>query len=137
MVHSPQISVIIPHYNDLARLDICLTALENQTLAADQFEIIVADNHSPVGAEAVATVIRNRARLIDAPVPGAGPARNAGVQYAKAEILAFTDCDCIPDPAWLEQGLAALKAADFAGGRMKVLIPADHPMNGLMVEPRL
>jgi GT2 family glycosyltransferase len=40
-----------------------------------------------------------------------GPAssRNAAARLANAEILAFTDSDCRPDPRWLEEGIAALR----------------------------
>ena len=49
------------------------------------------------------------------PQPGPGPARNRGVALARAEILAFLDADCIPDPGWLAAILAAF-AADPACG---------------------
>jgi len=117
-----RVSVIIPHYNDLALLDVCLGALERQTFPADQREIIVADNASPQGAEAVAKVIANRARLVVVPQKGAGPARNGGVAVSRGEILAFTDSDCLPDGDWLSQGVGALSRYDFVGGRVDVLV---------------
>jgi glycosyltransferase involved in cell wall biosynthesis len=46
------------------------------------------------------------------PLAGAhGPAaaRNAGWRAARAEIIAFTDDDCIPAPGWLRAGLAAFE----------------------------
>jgi GT2 family glycosyltransferase len=127
MTKAPTISVIVPHYNDLARLDICLSALERQTYPADNVEIIVSDNASSCGPEAVRTAIAGRARLTVTPEPGAGAARNGGVELARGQILAFTDCDCQPEPDWLTQGLAALEHYDFVGGAMKVLV--DDPAN--------
>lgn len=117
---STRLSVVIPHYNDLRGLDACLSAIGRQTLRPD--EVIVADNASPQGERAVADVIAGRARLVVVPERGAGPARNGGVAVAAGEILAFTDSDCVPEPAWLEQGLAALATADFVGGAMRVLV---------------
>lgn len=127
---SPKVSVIVPHFNDLERLDRCLAALADQSMAATDYEIIVADNNSSVGLAAVAAVVGGRARVTVAMTPGAGPARNAGAEVARGDILAFTDSDCVPDRRWLEHGIAALAAADFVGGRMEVLVPSDRPMTG-------
>jgi cellulose synthase/poly-beta-1,6-N-acetylglucosamine synthase-like glycosyltransferase len=50
-VSAPLISVIIPHHDDLANLERCLTFLAAQTLPQAQFEVIVADNNSRCGIE--------------------------------------------------------------------------------------
>ena len=121
-----RISVIVPHYNDLARLDRCLASLTDQTIPADAFEIIVADNNSPCGIARVAELVGNRARLIVCTVPGAGPARNTGVKHANGEFLAFVDADCIASPLWLEQGIAALtdpqNRSEIIGGQVDVSV---------------
>jgi len=124
------VSVIIPHYDDLARLDLCLAALEAQDLPRDAFEIVVADNASPAGLAAVEAVAGGRARVVLAAEKGAGPARNAGVAASKAPLLAFTDCDCVPAPGWLSAGLAALETCDLAGGRMVVSVTDERAMTG-------
>ena len=116
----PRVSVIVPHYNDLSGLNACLVALGTQSRRAH--EIIVADNASPQGQAAVVAAIAGRARLVVVHERGAGPARNGAVRDATGDILAFTDSDCIPDPDWLANGLAALDGCDFAGGRMRVLV---------------
>lgn len=118
----PRVSVIVPHYRDLDRLSLCLDSLDRQTYPRDRFEIIVADNASPEGEAAVAAVVRGRAKLVIVREKGAGPARNGGVAQASGEILAFTDCDCVADPDWLAAGVGALAHADFAGGRVKVMV---------------
>jgi glycosyltransferase involved in cell wall biosynthesis len=92
------------------------------------YEIIVADNASPQGEKALADLIADRATLVIVPEKGAGPARNGGVAIARGEILAFTDSDCLPDPRWLEQGVAVLERFDIVGGRMNVLIDHDGPL---------
>ncbi|MDQ4420033.1 glycosyltransferase [Sphingobium sp. DEHP117] len=128
---APGISVVVPHYNDLERLDRCLAAISKQTMPRDAFEIIVADNNSPCGMAAVERAVAGRARIVTAMTPGAGPARNAGAEAAQGKILAFTDSDCVPAPEWLERGVAALgQGADFLGGGMTVLVPGGRPMSG-------
>jgi GT2 family glycosyltransferase len=121
-VSKPGVSVVVPHFHDLASLDRCLECLGRQTWPADDVEIIVADNNSPEGLDAVAKVVAGRARLTLVPEAGAGPARNGGVALAKGAILAFTDCDCRPEPGWLAAGVRALGAHDIVGGAMTVLV---------------
>jgi glycosyltransferase involved in cell wall biosynthesis len=117
----PAVTVIVPHYSDLNRLDRCLVALVGQTYPRDQFEIVVADNGSPEGAEAVVKVIAGRARMVVVKERGPGPARNGGVAQARGRYLAFTDSDCLPEPQWLAEGVAALREFDLVGGGMEVL----------------
>ena len=86
----PLISVVVPVFNDEARLAGCLDALAMQTWPASHREVIVVDNGSvpPVALRAGA------ARVIVERRPGSYAARNAGVAAAAGEILAFTDADC-------------------------------------------
>jgi glycosyltransferase involved in cell wall biosynthesis len=116
------VSVIIPHLNDLSGLEACLSRLTGQTFPTDAYQIIVADNGSTCGAEAVRKVINGRGVLVEVPDKGAGPARNGGIAAAKGSLLAFTDSDCQPDPHWLAEGVKALSEFDFVGGRMEVLV---------------
>lgn len=121
----PRISVIIPHFNDLKGLQACLQLLAQQTLDRSQFEVIVADNNSSIGIEAIRAAVGHLAIVVPAPEQGAAPARNAGVAAAQAGILAFIDSDCQPAADWLEQGLKAIAEADVIGGCMTVI--ADKP----------
>ncbi len=117
-----RVSIVMPHFNDRENLDVCLGLLEQQTFPRERTEIVVADNGSACGIEAVRETVRGRARVIEATERGAGPARNAGVLASTGEALAFIDSDCRPDPRWLEEGLKALRSADFVGGRVDVLV---------------
>ena len=118
----PRISVVIPHFDDLTNLDKCLSALERQTVPAESFEIIVADNISTCGREHVERAISGRAALVSVSERGAGPTRNGGAAAARGEILAFTDSDCVPALDWLAEGVAALANYDFVGGRVTVSV---------------
>ncbi|MEO8723322.1 MAG: glycosyltransferase [Sphingobium sp.] len=126
----PLVSVIVPHYQDLAGLNRCLASLCAQSYPRDNCELIVADNNSPIGRTAVEEAIAGRARLVIATTKGAGPARNCGVSHAKGTLLAFIDSDCVAEPTWLQKGLAALKNYDFAGGKVEVHVTHDHAMSG-------
>lgn len=124
------ISVIIPHFNDLSGLDRCLTALAGQVAVPHRHAVIVADNGSDCGLDAVARLAGDRARVVAAPDRGAGPARNAAVAASDGTILAFIDSDCVAGPDWLAHGVAALAEADFVGGRVDVLVDHDGPLTG-------
>lgn len=123
-----EISVIIPHYEDVDNLVRCVGMLRAQTIDAARFEIVVADNNSPIGIDVVRQAVGTLARVIEAPEQGAGPARNAAVAASTGAVLAFIDSDCRPRPDWLERGLAALRSTDMVGGRVDIVAtdPA-HP----------
>jgi glycosyltransferase involved in cell wall biosynthesis len=116
------VSVIVPHLDDYDNLDACLKLLEAQSFPGDRTEIIVADNGSSWGFDAVCRLVGSRGRVIDVAERGAGPARNAAVRVSRGEALAFIDSDCRPDKRWLEEGLAELRHADIAGGHVDVLV---------------
>ncbi len=126
----PRVSVVIPHYQDLGGLKLCLDSLTRQTFPKDQFEIVVSDNASPVGEAAVAEVVNGRAQLVTCTDKGAGPNRNAGVAASRGAILAFIDSDCVAEPQWLEKGVEGLSHFDFVGGRVKVLVDDPARMTG-------
>ncbi len=92
-------------------------------------EIIVADNLSVAGADAVRACIAGRARMVEAAQPGAGPARNCAVAASRAPVLAFIDSDCVADPGWLARGRAALGRWDVVGGRVDVFVEHDGPLS--------
>jgi GT2 family glycosyltransferase len=112
------ISVIIPHYNDLEGLRACIAGLRRQSFPFARMEVIVADNNSACGLEAVAAVA-DGCRVVHAPIQGAGPARNAGVAASTCDILAFIDSDCQPSSQWVEEGMRALRDYDFVGGEVE------------------
>jgi glycosyltransferase involved in cell wall biosynthesis len=125
-----QISVIIPHFNQLAALDMCLASLEGQSLPRDRFEILVVDNGSSGGIEPIEAMVGARARLLVERTKGAGPARNRGAREAAGEVFAFIDADCSASPHWLEEGLTGLKQFDIVGGRVDVSVRDETDMSG-------
>ncbi len=127
----PLVSVVIPHYNSLPELKNCVSLLERQTFRRDRFEIIVADNNSSCGMDAVRGAAP-AAKVIHANQQGAGPARNAGVAASEGSILAFIDSDCLPNLDWIEKGVAGIQAYDFVGGR--VIVTGEDPLRPTPIE---
>lgn len=119
----PDVTVVIPHLNDAARLAVCLGALAAQRLAPGQsFEVLVVDNGSKEPPAALVAGFPAM-RLVAEPVPGPGPARNRGIALAAAPVVAFLDSDCIPDAGWLAAllaGFAADPACMVQGGAVEI-----------------
>ena len=109
---APEVSVVIPSHARRLRLRWLLNALEEQTLEPERFEVIVVHDYDAATAAAALEDHPLRCSgVLDhlAIEPGTGsPARqrNLGWRAARAPLIAFTDDDCRPDPAWLERLLA-------------------------------
>jgi GT2 family glycosyltransferase len=126
------VSVILPHYNDLENLKLCVSLLLKQSFPRERFEIIVAENNSKCGIDAVIAACGPDVRVIPAPIQGAAEARNTAIAASRGEILAFIDSDCRPALDWLERGVAALEKADLVGGRVEVTVT--DPLHPTAVE---
>lgn len=120
---TPDVSVIVPVYNQASDLFDCLRALQFQSYGmrlSNPIDIIVVDNG--FDAEIVDMIkLFPFATYTFEPQPGSYAARNRGIRAARSEILAFLDADCVPAPDWLERGLAAVQALPgpgFVGGRV-------------------
>lgn len=115
-------SVVISTHNRPARLEALLQALNRQTVAPDEFEVVLVDDGSgPATAEILQREL-NRGKLALEVITRAvrrGPAtaRNQGWRAATAPVVAFTDDDCEPTPEWLEAGLRT--AAEHNGAMIQ------------------
>ncbi len=110
------ISVIIPARNEAARIGHCLASLRAQTLAPDDYEVLVVDNGSDDDTVAIAAVFG--AQVIPMPSGTVSALRNRAAQIARGSVLAFIDADCVADPNWLTGGLAALADGGVAVGNL-------------------
>jgi glycosyltransferase involved in cell wall biosynthesis len=109
----PTFSVIVPAFNAAATLDACLAALSRQTVGADAYEVIVADDGSTDGSAAIAR--RHGVTVLELAHAGAAAARNEGARRARGQILLFTDADCEPLEDWIERMVAPFANAEVAG----------------------
>ena len=103
---SIRISVVVPTYNSVDTLSLCLDALLSQDLDSNKYEIIVVDDGSTDNTEEVVARYLNKSPTISyhkKPNSGPAAARNLGAQRACGAILAFTDADCEPSHDWLTQ----------------------------------
>jgi len=85
------ISVIIPTFN---RVVLLRRAIESVLAAVEDIdEIIVVDDGSTDGTEALVNSFGDRIRYIKTPNRGAGAARNTGIKTSSHDLVAFADSD--------------------------------------------
>lgn len=113
----PLISVIIPVYKVEAYLCPCVESVLAQTY--QNIEIILVDDGSPDNCPRICdeyAASDPRIRVIHKENGGLSSARNAGIEAAKGEFLAFLDSDDLWSPLFLERLYQAIAEtdADFA-----------------------
>ena len=94
MSQLPLISVIVPVYKVEAYLDKCLDSLTKQTY--QNLQIILVEDGSPDGSGAICDAWAekdSRITVIHQENRGGGAARNAALDAAKGDLLAFVDSD--------------------------------------------
>ncbi len=109
----PLVTVVVPTRNRPARVKRLLRVLEHQSLPPEQFQVIVVDDSSTDDTWAALRAAQqssplNLRVLRTQRHSGPAAARNLGWREASAPVVAFTDDDCLPEPKWLEAGLANL-----------------------------
>jgi glycosyltransferase involved in cell wall biosynthesis len=119
---STVVDVVVPVFNDQVRLLLLLEALGRQTLPATAFRVTVVDNGSIPAIRLPAVPFA--CEPLHCARPGSYAARNAAWPRTKAAWVAFTDSDCLPEPDWLERGLAATRTMDADGDAPRLLAGA-------------
>ena len=131
-----EVSVVIPTFRRPDLLQRCLQPLLQQSFDAGRYEVIVVDDGQTEDTralvEAMATQAQGRPRLRYLRPQGTrGPAaaRNRGWRAAEGEVIAFTDDDTVPDPHWLHEGWAAMRARPGRPALRGLLrVPVDGPL---------
>ena len=94
------LSLIIPSYNCMGYLDETIGSVISQPL--DDVELIIVDDGSVDGTaeklDACRDALKGKARILLREHGGVSSARNAGIEAASGEWVAFMDCDdCLMD----------------------------------------
>ena len=95
-------TVVVPYYQAPEALALTLAGLEGQTYPRELFEVVVVDDGSDPPLE-LAPPTPLRVRVIHQEDLGFGlaRARNNGARVASGDIIAFLDCDMVPEAEWL------------------------------------
>ncbi|MBV0923320.1 glycosyltransferase [Halomicroarcula limicola] len=130
---APTVSVIVPVYDDPEGVDRTLRTLTEQAVSTP-YEVLVVDNGSTDRTPAVvASYCRARPDLVELlvedEIQGSYAARNAGIERASGEILAFVDADMRVGPAWVDDVAAAMQSAEYVGFDVQIEgRPEDGPV---------
>jgi len=121
-----RVSVVVPVRNGAHTLPLCLPALLAQDYPPERFEILCVDNGSTDDSVALMRRFSPRVQILRADTRGASAARNEGIRAASHPWVAFTDCDCVPDPGWLSALMRFVRGprcAGLMGGRIVAYKP--------------
>jgi GT2 family glycosyltransferase len=99
------VSVVIPTYNRLDRLQRVLAGLELQRFPLSDFEVIVVSDGSSDGTDAYLGTLETRLNLLTVTQPnqGVAVARNNGIKHANGKLVLFIDDDVFPAPQLLTE----------------------------------
>jgi glycosyltransferase involved in cell wall biosynthesis len=126
------LSVIIPTRNRAILLSKALYSLRNQTLPAEQFEVLVVDNGSDDNTREIVAQAQARQKNLHyffTAIPGLHAARHLGMEKAQSAILVYTDDDIEAFPTWLEGIADGFSQPDVAmvGGKSLPKFESDPP----------
>ena len=109
MPEAPSVSVVIPAYNVASFIVETLQSVFAQTFT--DYEVIVVNDGSPDTAEFERAIkpYFDRIRYLKQENRGASVARNAGLEAARGEFVAFLDADDLWLPAYLEEQMRFIR----------------------------
>ena len=119
-------SVVVPTYNRCDRLRRVLGALAVQTLPRAAFEVIVVSDGSTDGTDEYLRTGQTplEVQAVFQPNSGPGPARNAGVERARGDLVVFVDDDIVANLDLIEEHVRSHQDDD---GRLVVMGPMLTP----------
>ncbi|HEU4657671.1 MAG TPA: glycosyltransferase [Capillimicrobium sp.] len=137
----PEVTVCVPSHERPLRLRWLLNALEEQTLPAAAFEVVVVhdsgdDTERLIATHPLAVSGRLRHVRLERGTGTASRQRNVAWRVARTPLVAFTDDDCRPAPDWLERLVARARTAPgaFVQGRT---LPDPYESDALAVTPNV
>ena len=96
-------SVIIPIYNAVPFLELCLQSLLCTLPSQEDAEIILVNDGSTDGSLSICRRYEAQhphIRVVDLPHRGVAAARNAGLEAARGSYIAWVDADDLVSPDW-------------------------------------
>jgi glycosyltransferase involved in cell wall biosynthesis len=115
------VAVVVATHSRANLLSRLVAALEAQQ-GVGEFEVVIVDDGSTDDTWAVLNHLARRSTLQLRPMRllrnrGPATARNIGWRGTTADVIAFTDDDCAPEPQWLAGLVSGLTSAGIAQGR--------------------
>ncbi|MFT4669485.1 MAG: glycosyltransferase involved in cell wall biosynthesis [Flavobacteriaceae bacterium] len=132
----PEFSVVMPCLNEAETLAVCIKKAQGYfELEGINGEVVIADNGSTDGSQAIANKLN--ARVVDVPEKGYGSALNGGILAADGTYVIMGDADDSYDFSnlnayvmKLREGYDLVMGNRFKGGIKKGAMPALHKYLG-------
>ena len=122
-----RVTIVIPTYNRVSRLAVCLEALLNQRFT--DFDVLVIDDASTDDTAAyLLEFIKTHPEMhlnyiVNEVNRGATVSRNIAIQESSGDIIAFLDSDTIASPSWIGNLTQGFEDGDIAA----VMGHVDYP----------
>ncbi|GMR10843.1 MAG: succinoglycan biosynthesis glycosyltransferase ExoA [Anaerolineae bacterium] len=115
----PQVSVIVPCYNERNTITSLLEALRKQTIEPDQFEVVVADGMSSDGTRETLQAYADEypsfdLHLLDNPSRSIPAALNKAVDGSVGRVIVRMDAHSLPSTDYVERCLEVLRETGAA-----------------------
>lgn len=96
----PMFSLLVATINRIEPLAKLLDSLLKQSVAADTFEVLIADQNPPGFLQTLIDSYKDQLHIqvVQVPNKGVSQARNALLPLSKGQYIAFPDDDCFYDP---------------------------------------
>ena len=143
----PQVTIIIPCYNEQKTIRLLLDALFAQTFPHSQMEVVIADGMSQDSTRSEIAVWQGEnpnllVRVVDNPKRNIPSALNRAIEVARGEFIVRLDAHSVPAVDYVERSVAALEngLGDNVGGIWRIqpgasgwvarsiAIAASHPL---------
>ena len=112
MNNNPEVSVIMPVFNDENYIENAVKSILNQSFKDFEF-IIINDNSTDNTKNILMKISDRRIQVIhNEKNYGISKSRNVGIKVARGQYIFITDSDCEPEKDWIQNGLSALKNSD-------------------------
>lgn len=119
MIENPDVSIIIPAYNEESLIADCLNSLFNQDYQKDRYEIIVVNDGSTDQTKNIVekyTLKYSNLILINKNNGGKASAQNLGLKYVRGKYVLITDSDAIVEKKWISKMVNDLVKYDIVIG---------------------
>jgi glycosyltransferase involved in cell wall biosynthesis len=109
MAELPHVSVVVAVFNAQQTIRECIQSLLDLNYPKANLELIFVDNGSTDRTPEILSQYQQDIRILHEPKKGPAAARNKGILNAAADIIAFTDSDCVVDRDWLRHLIPPLE----------------------------
>jgi glycosyltransferase involved in cell wall biosynthesis len=130
METSPQVTVIVPCYNEEKTIRLLLDALSRQTYPKEKMEVVVADGMSEDNTvQEIESFLKLndklKVRVIENPLRLIPVGLNRAIEAAKGEYIIRLDAHSVPHPEYIARCVAGLEQhlGDNVGGVWKIVPP--------------